>query len=64
MRSELVFEAMQHENNRYLLARLAAKAVRAFHRPNTRIEETTNDVLQRFGIEPRAKAGQLMPRLG
>ena len=50
MRSELVFGAMHHVANRYLLVRLAAKAVRAFHRPNTRIEETANEVLQRFSF--------------
>jgi hypothetical protein len=54
MRSELVFGATQHVANRYLLVRLAAKAVRAFHRPNTRIAETANDVLVRFGTkDPR-----------
>jgi hypothetical protein len=51
MRSELVFGATQHVSNRYLLVKLAAKAVRAFHRPNTRIAETANDVLRRFGFE-------------
>jgi len=48
MRSELVYGAMQHVPNRYLLVRLAAKAIRALHRPNTRIAETANDVLFRF----------------
>lgn len=48
MRSELVFGAMAHISNRYLLSRFAAKAIRQFHRPNTRIEDTMNDVLVRF----------------
>ena len=48
MRSELIFSAMAHISNRYLLSRFAAKAIRQFHRPNTRIEDTTNDVLVRF----------------
>jgi hypothetical protein len=48
MRSELVTGALKHVSNRYLLTRLAAKAIRAFHRPNTRIADTTNDVLRRF----------------
>jgi len=48
MRSELVFGAMAHISNRYLLSRFAAKAIRQFHRPNTRIEDTMNDVLARF----------------
>ena len=51
MRSELVFGATHYVANRYLLVRVAAKAVRAFHRPNTRIAETANDVLQRFSSE-------------
>ena len=49
MRLELVFGAMHHVRNRYLLVKLVAKAVRAFHRPNTRVAETTNDVLLRLG---------------
>ena len=48
MRSELVFGAMTHVSNRFLLTRVAAKATRRFHRPNTRIEDTTNDVFVRF----------------
>jgi len=51
MRSELVFGAIQHVANRYLLVRAAAKAVRAFHKPNTRVAETANDVLVRFGTK-------------
>jgi len=48
MRSELVFGAMTYISNRYLLTRLAARATRKFHGPNTRIQDTTNDVLERF----------------
>jgi len=48
MRSELIFNAMTHVSNRYLLIKLAAKATRKFHRPNTRIQDTTNDVLEFF----------------
>jgi hypothetical protein len=47
MRSELVFGAMAHISNRFLLMKLASKATRKFHRPNTRIEDTTNDVFVR-----------------
>ena len=49
MRSELVFGAMAQVSNRFLLTKLASKATRKFHRPNTRIQETTNEVLERFG---------------
>ena len=48
MRSELVFGAMTYISNRYLLTMLAARATRKFHRPNTRIQDTTNDVFERF----------------
>jgi hypothetical protein len=48
MRSNLVFGAMAHISNRYLLTKLASKAIRKLHRPSTRIQETTNDVLVRF----------------
>ena len=48
MRSELVFGAMENVPNRFLLAKLTAKATRKFHRPYTRVEETVNEVLVRF----------------
>lgn len=48
MRSDLVFGAMAHVSNRFLLAKLAAKAIRELHRPNTRIQETANEVFVRF----------------
>ena len=48
MRSELVFGAMTYVSNRFLLTRLASKATRTFHRPNTRIQDTANEVFERF----------------
>lgn len=48
MRSELIFGATEFVLNRYLLARLASKATRKLHRPNTRIADTMNDVFERF----------------
>ena len=48
MRSELVFEAVTTLRNRYMLCQLASKATRKFHRPNTRIQDTTNEVLHRI----------------
>jgi hypothetical protein len=48
MRSELIFGATTYVSNRFLLARLASKAIRKLHKPNMRIEDTTNDVLVRF----------------
>jgi hypothetical protein len=60
MRSDLIFGALTHVNNRYQLCQLAAKATRKLHKPNTRLQDTTNEVLDRFkdtvpmddGIEP------------
>jgi hypothetical protein len=51
MRSELVYGALTYVSNRYLLVKLASKATRKLHKPNTRIQETTNDVLVRFSRE-------------
>ena len=48
MRSDLVFEALHTLRNRYMLCQLASKATRKFHRPNTRIQETMNEVLGRI----------------
>ena len=46
MRSELVFAAERTLRNRYSLCRLLSTATRKFHRPNTRVEETTDVVLR------------------
>jgi hypothetical protein len=48
MRSELVFDAIAQVSNRFLLTKLASKATRKFHRPNTRIQQTANDVFVRL----------------
>ena len=48
MRSDLVFGAMAKVSNRYLLTKLASKAVRGMHIPGVRIEDTTNAVLVHF----------------
>ena len=48
MRSDLVFGALSHVSNRYQLCQLASKATRKLHKPNTRLQDTTNDVLCRF----------------
>ena len=53
MRSELVFEAVTTLRNRYMLCQLASKATRKFHKPNTRIQDTTNEVLLRIGDAER-----------
>jgi hypothetical protein len=48
MRSDLVFGALSHVKNRYQLCQLASRATRKLHKPNTRVQETMNDVLVRF----------------
>lgn len=48
MRSDLIFGALTHVSNRYQLCQLASKATRKLHKPNTRLQDTTNDVLDRF----------------
>jgi hypothetical protein len=48
MRSDLIFGALRPVRNRYTLCQLAAQATRKFHKPNSRIQETMNDVLVRF----------------
>jgi hypothetical protein len=53
MRSELVFEAVTTLRNRYMLCQLASKATRKFHKPNTRIQDTTNEVLHRIADSER-----------
>jgi hypothetical protein len=51
MRAHIVFAALQTQN-RFALCHLAFKSIRKLHKPSTRIQDTTNDVLQRIaGIE-------------
>ena len=51
MRSRKVFSALHTMKNRYILCQLASKATRKFHRPNTRIQETMNEVLELIASE-------------
>jgi hypothetical protein len=48
MRSDLVFGALSHVSNRYQLCMLASKATRKLHKPNTRLQDTANQVFARF----------------
>ncbi|MGD0800915.1 MAG: DNA-directed RNA polymerase subunit omega [Terracidiphilus sp.] len=48
MRSDLVFGALSHVSNRYQLCQLASKATRKLHKPNTRLQDTANEVLARL----------------
>ena len=49
MRSDLVFGAIKQVSNRFLLVRTLAKATRGLHKSGTRIEDTTDVALIRFG---------------
>jgi len=53
MRSDRVFDALQTLRNRYMLCQLASKATRRFHKPNTRIQETMNEVFDRIADTER-----------
>ncbi len=53
MRSELVYDALKTVPNRYQLCQVTSKATRRFHRPATRIQETTNNVLGRVSSAER-----------
>jgi hypothetical protein len=53
MRSDRVFDALHTLRNRYMLCQLASKATRKFHKPNTRIQETMNEVLDRIATSER-----------
>lgn len=48
MRSDLVYPAVRNLPNRYLLCQVASKATRKFHRPNTRVQDTMNQILEKF----------------
>jgi hypothetical protein len=61
MRSDIVFGALAHVENRYTLCQLASKATRKLHKPTTRIEDTTNEVLVRFHHESPAAAPSVTP---
>jgi hypothetical protein len=61
MRSDLVFGALSHVSNRYQLCQLASKATRKLHKPNTRLQDTTNEVLVRFHSNNPAEARAEVP---
>jgi hypothetical protein len=58
MRSELIYGALTHISNRYQLCQLASKATRKLHKPNTRLQDTTNEVLIRFHQESPLGEGE------
>ena len=48
MRSNLIYGAIAPVQNRYMLCQLVSKATRKFHRPATRVQDTMNQVLEKF----------------
>ena len=56
MRSNLIHDALSTVQNRYLLCQLVSKATRKFHKPNTRVQETMNEVLVRVGKAQEAES--------
>ncbi len=61
MRSDLIYDSLKPVNNRYLLCQLISKATRKFHKPNTRIQDTMNDVLVRVGSADEAESVITVP---
>jgi len=61
VRSDLIFDALTTVPNRYLLTKVASKAVRKLHRPGVRIEDTTNEVFMRFSQENPIAPQQAIP---
>lgn len=62
MRSDLVFKALSQVTNRYQLCQLASKATRKLHKPNTRLQDTTNEVLCRFETtDPGGRRSETTP---
>lgn len=61
MRSDLVFGALSKVKNRYQLCQLASKATRKLHKPNTRLQDTANEVLARFRTTQPAAVGAPEP---
>ena len=64
MRSDKIFGALDRVQNRYKLCQLTAQATRKFHRPNTRVQETMTEVLERFSNTrslEKARATQEIP---
>jgi len=66
MRSDLVFGATSNVPNRYQLCQLVSKATRMLHKPTTRLQDTTNEVLVRFhttnpGTLPQAQKPAARP---
>ena len=56
MRSELVYNALKTIPNRFMLCQAASKATRKFHRPDARIQQTMNEVMERISTSPEPAA--------
>jgi hypothetical protein len=63
MRSDLIYGALTHISNRYQLCQLASKATRKLHKPHTRLQDTTNEVLVRIHQTSPIAPGTAEPAL-
>ncbi|MGH9931347.1 MAG: DNA-directed RNA polymerase subunit omega [Pyrinomonadaceae bacterium] len=54
MRSHLIYDALKTVPNRYVLCQVASKATRKFHRPSSRVQDTMNEVFERFSQSEEA----------
>jgi hypothetical protein len=59
MRSEILSETLGTQN-RFAYCHIVFKAIRKLHKPSTRIQDTTNDVLRRLaGVERQRVSANL-----
>ena len=63
MRSDLIYGALAHVKNRYQLCQLASKATRKLHKPNSRLQDTANEVFVRFHDESPVAAPHSAPEV-
>jgi len=61
MRSHLIYGALSPVKNRYMLCQLVSKATRKFHRPQTRVQDTMNQIFNQFGQANTTEKVMAMP---
>ena len=61
MRSHLIYGALSPVKNRYMLCQLVSKATRKFHRPQTRVQDTMNQIFDQFGKANTTEKVMAMP---
>jgi len=61
MRSHLIYGALSPVKNRYMLCQLVSKATRKFHRPQTRVQDTMNQIFDEFSKANTTEKVMAMP---